>query len=173
MIAKTKIRGGRNMLNLVSIMGRLVADPEIKTFQKGDGEKLLAIYRLAVERDYKDGDSRPVDYIYCKAWGRRASFAEKYYHKGDLVVVTGRLTTESYKREGGEKTEIFTSIQVAESYFARQRGADQNRSREISQVQDGKQVPQENSADEKKDEVEAFPPLPTDEMDDIPDYIFR
>lgn len=161
------------MLNQVSVMGRLVGEPEIKTFQKEDREELLAMYRLAVERDYKKGDIRPVDYICCKAFGNKAKFAQKYYHKGDLVVVTGRLTTEPYKQEGGEKTGIFTCIQVSESYFARPVGGEQTRTREMSQVQDGKQIQGETSTDEKQDvreEPENFPPLPEDDIPDI-DYI--
>lgn len=163
------------MLNDLSLMGRLVADPEYAAYDHGNGEKetSFARYRLAVERDYLSGETRPVDYITCKAFGSNARFVKNYFRKGDLVVVKGRIISEAYENTDGEKR-FFTGVQVEKSYFARRRGGeDTAHNRQMAPDQDNTaeyvpccapEVPFDGMDEE-------LPPLPEDavQMDmDIP-----
>lgn len=86
------------MLNQVILMGRLTADPEKKEYGTEGG--FLTIFRLAVERDYKNKNGeKEVDFITCKAFGSCGRFASQYFRKGDLVVVSGRWTVEKYIKD--------------------------------------------------------------------------
>lgn len=159
------------MMNNVSLMGRLVAEPAFQTFER-DGKETAAVrYRLAVERDYKRGDMRQADFIACKSFGAEAKFVKEYYHQGDLIVATGRIVTECYKKAGEEKGSFYTCVQVGKSYFAKRRGEGQARSRAMSQTQDGgpysdgvrgetRQMPEEDYGE--------LPPLPDGIFEDLP-----
>ena len=110
------------MLNCVELMGRMVADTEYRLSNKEDENEEVSIarYRLAVERDYKEGNSRPLDYISCKAFGSNARFAKEYFHKGDLVVVKGRIILEAYGEP--EERKFFTGVLIEKSYLAKKSG---------------------------------------------------
>lgn len=144
------------MLNTVSLMGRMVAEPVLRTIHGEDKDVFIARYRLAVERDYKKGDSRVVDFIACKAFGAEARFAKEYYHQGDLIVVNGRIFSEPYEKPGEEKPSMFTGVQVRKSYLAKRKGTDSARTRVMDPVQDGKAVIDE-------EEFTDWPPLPEEE----------
>lgn len=152
------------MMNQVSLMGRLVADPEVQTFQRDGKENAMAQFRLAVERDYKKDNVRPVDYLSCKAFGSQARFAGTYLHKGDTIVVTGRVVAERYKKSDEEKESIFTCVQVREIYPAKHKSEDGSRSRSMDPVQDGKK--RTEAKEEPEEEYGNLPPLPEDEMFD-------
>lgn len=158
------------MMNNVSLMGRLVADPILQTFERDGKENAMVRYRLAVERDYKKGDIRQADFIACKSFGAEARFAKEYFHQGDLIAVTGRIVTESYKKAGDEKSSFFTCIQVGRSYFARRKGDEQARNRAMSQEQDGK--PSANGEHARLQAVQEdfgdLPPLPEEDFEDFP-----
>ncbi len=88
------------MLNHIVVMGRLARDPEKRYTQNGTP---VAAFSLAVDRDFKDKQSgeRPVDWIDVVAWRQTADFVCKYFAKGRMAVVEGRLQTRSYTdREG-------------------------------------------------------------------------
>lgn len=159
------------MMNNVSLMGRLVAEPAFQTFER-DGKETAAVrYRLAVERDYKKGDMRQADFIACKSFGAEAKFVKEYYHQGDLIAVTGRIVTECYKRAGDEKNSFFTCVQVGKSYFAKRRGGEQARSRAMSQTQDGKPHLDGGHAEPPQTPEEDYgelPPLPDELLEDFP-----
>lgn len=150
------------MLNTVTIMGRLVTDPNFK-ISEGEEEREVSMswYRLAVERDYQEEGSnkRPVDYISCKAFGSNARYAQ-YLHKGDLLIVKGRIYSKPYTE--GEERKIFTGILVEKSYLAR-KVSKPEANREMAPGQDitGGFVPLPDDADFPYAEVEeGFPPLP-------------
>lgn len=153
------------MLNSVSLMGRLAAPPIVKTIVKQERKITIAQYRLAVERDYKEGEHRPVDFIVCKAFGTDALYAQKYFEKGDTVIVNGRIFSEKYKREGSEKEEFFTGILVRKSYLARKTGDGWNRTRTMSPQQDGvkNQVEEELQLPPLPEDCQELPPLPEEE----------
>ena len=100
-------------MNKVVLMGRLTADPEIRSTQDG---KMVGTYTLAVDRRVSKGDQK-ADFIRCQVWERKAEFAEKYLHKGTKIVVTGRIQTGSYKDKDG-KTIYTTDIVIEDQEFA-------------------------------------------------------
>lgn len=88
------------MLNHIVINGRLVADPELR-YTKSNTP--VASFRVAVERDFGEKDGvKAVDFINCVAWRSTAEFVNKYFFKGSMVLVSGRLQMESYKDKNGE-----------------------------------------------------------------------
>lgn len=95
------------MLNKSIYMGRLVADPELKTKQSGDKEIVWCLFRIAVQRDYKKDGSAPADYITCIAYGSRARYVVKYGKKAYKILAEGRTETGSYEGKHGQK--IYTS----------------------------------------------------------------
>ena len=90
------------MLNKVFIMGRLARDPELRRTQSGLS---VASFTLAVDRDYKDKASgeRGVDWIECTAWRQTADFVCKYFTKGRMAVVEGRLQISDWTDKDGIK----------------------------------------------------------------------
>lgn len=90
------------MLNHIVIMGRLARDPELRRTQTGTP---VASFRLAVERDFKDKASgeRITDWIDVTAWSYTAEFVSKYFTKGRMAVVSGRLQTQEWTDRDGNK----------------------------------------------------------------------
>lgn len=90
------------MLNHIVIMGRLALDPELRRTQTGTP---VASFRLAVERDFKDKASgeRITDWIDVTAWSYTADFVSKYFTKGRMAVVSGRLQTQEWTDRDGNK----------------------------------------------------------------------
>ena len=83
------------MLNVVALMGRLVADPELKTTQSGNS---VCTFRVAVDRSYApQGEERQADFITVTAWRKTAEFICKYFQKGSMISVQGRLETRQYQ----------------------------------------------------------------------------
>ena len=89
------------MLNQITIMGRLTRDPELR--RTGSG-LAVASFTLAVDRDFapKDGGDRECDFIDCIAWRQTGEFVSKYFTKGRMAVVAGRLQSAT----GRTRTEI-------------------------------------------------------------------
>ena len=91
------------MLNHITIMGRLVADPELRTTPSG---VTVATVRLAVDRDFKNKQTgeRETDFINVVAWRQTAEFISRYFTKGRMAVVEGRLQIRDWTdREGGKR----------------------------------------------------------------------
>ena len=90
------------MLNHIVIMGRLARDPELRRTQTGTP---VASFRLAVERDFKDKASgeRITDWIDVTAWSYTAEFVSKYFTKGRMAVVSGRLQMRDWTDKNGIK----------------------------------------------------------------------
>ena len=102
------------MLNHIVIMGRLARDPELRYTQAGTP---VASFRLAVERDFKDKGTgeRITDWIDVTAWSYTAEFVSKYFTKGRVAVVSGRLQMRDWTDKNGHKR---TSAEVvAESVY--------------------------------------------------------
>ena len=102
------------MLNKVVLMGRLTKDPEMRYTQ---AQTAVTSFSLAVERDAKsrDGD-REVDYINCVAWRSSAEFVEKYFHKGSMAVVAGRLQIRNWQDKDGNNRQS-AEVVVDNTYF--------------------------------------------------------
>lgn len=89
------------MLNHITIMGRLTRDPELR--RTGSGVA-VASFSVAVDRDYKaEGQDRETDFIDCVAWRHNGEFVSKYFSKGSMIVVSGRLQVRSYTDKEGVK----------------------------------------------------------------------
>lgn len=90
------------MLNHIVIMGRLARDPELRRTQTGTP---VASFRLAVERDFKDKASgeRITDWIDVTAWSYTAEFVSRYFTKGRMAVVSGRLQMRDWTDKNGIK----------------------------------------------------------------------
>lgn len=88
------------MLNHITIMGRLTRDPELRRTGTGTA---VAGFTLAVDRDYsgKDGGEKETDFIDCVAWRNTGEFVSKYFAKGSMAVVSGRLQIRSWKDKDG------------------------------------------------------------------------
>ena len=92
------------MLNHIVIMGRLTRDPELRTTQSGVS---VTSFTVAVDRDFggRDGGERQTDFIDCVAWRSTGEFVSKYFHKGSMMVVSGRLQSRKWQdREGNNRT---------------------------------------------------------------------
>lgn len=102
------------MLNKITIMGRLTADVELRSTQSG---KNVAAFTLAVDRDFRpQNGERETDFINCVAWNGTADFVSKYFHKGSMAVVAGRLQTRRYETQDGQKRTA-TEVIVENVYF--------------------------------------------------------
>ncbi len=90
------------MLNKIIIMGRLTKDVELRRTQTGTA---VASFTLAVDRDFKDKQSgeKQTDFIDCTAWRGTAEFASRYFGKGRMAVVEGRLQMRDWTDKDGNK----------------------------------------------------------------------
>jgi single-strand DNA-binding protein len=96
------------MLNVAVLMGRLVADPELKQTQSGIS---VTSFTLAVDRSYvKSGTERQTDFIDIVAWRGTAEFVCKYFRKGQLAAVQGSIQTRTYTDRDGNKRKAFEIV---------------------------------------------------------------
>ena len=107
-------------MNKVILMGRLVRDPEVR-YSQGHEPLAVARYTLAVDRRFRKQGEKEADFIGCVAFGKAGEFAEKYFKKGQLVSVIGRLQVRSWDDNEGKKR-WSTDVVVEEQYFAESKG---------------------------------------------------
>lgn len=90
------------MLNKIFVMGRLTRDPELRHTQTGTA---VASFTLAVDRDFKDKATgeKQTDFIDCVAWRQTGEFVSKYFSKGRMAVVEGRLQMRDWTDKDGNK----------------------------------------------------------------------
>ena len=90
------------MLNHITIMGRLTRDPELRRTGSGIA---VASFTVAVDRDFgnRDGGERETDFIDCVAWRQTGEFVSKYFTKGSMIVVSGRLQIRNWTDKEGNK----------------------------------------------------------------------
>ena len=90
------------MLNHIVIMGRLTRDPELR--RTGTGVA-VASFTVAVDRDFggRDGGEKETDFIDCVAWRQTGEFVSKYFTKGRMIVVSGRLQIRNWNDKDGNK----------------------------------------------------------------------
>lgn len=103
------------MLNHIDLMGRLTRDPELRHTQAG---KAVASITLAVERDYTaPGAEKETDFIDVVLWGNAADFASKYFSKGRMAAVAGRLQIRNWQDKDGNKRRS-AEVVASNIYFA-------------------------------------------------------
>jgi single-strand DNA-binding protein len=102
------------MLNHITIMGRLVRDPELR--RTGSG-LAVASFTVAVDRDWpnKETGEKETDFIDCVAWRQTGKFVSKYFTKGSMIVVSGRLQIRNWTDKEGNKRK--TAEIVAENVY--------------------------------------------------------
>jgi len=100
------------MLNKWIVIGRLVADPELRTTQSG---KTVGSFRIAVERD--GTKEKKSDFFSCVAWKGTAEFISKWFKKGQLIALVGRAENNEWQDKNGNKR-LTTEFVVSEAYFA-------------------------------------------------------
>lgn len=88
-------------MNCAVIMGRLTADPELRTTQNGLS---VTSFTVAVNRPYsKQGEERQADFINVVAWRQTAEFVTRYFQKGSMIAIQGRIQTRTYEDKSGNK----------------------------------------------------------------------
>ena len=111
------------MLNHITIMGRLTRDPELRRTGSGIA---VASFTVAVDRDFggRDGGEKETDFIDCVAWRQAGEFVSKYFTKGRMIVVSGRLQIRSWTDKDGNKRRT-AEIVADNCYFGDSKNTDQ------------------------------------------------
>lgn len=110
-------------MNKVVLMGRLTRDPDVR-YTRGERAMAVANYTLAVDRrgrKSQEGEAN-ADFIQCTAFDKAGEFAEKYFHQGMRVLISGRIQTGSYTDRDGRKV-YTTQVIIEEQEFADSKGA--------------------------------------------------
>ncbi len=145
-------------MNKVILIGRLVADPEVRNTQSGTA---VASYRMAVDRQRKKEGQPDADFISCVAWDSRAEFASRYLHKGIKIAVEGRIQTGSYEKDGVKH--YTTDIIIDRHEFCESKNAAQTTSPAADNLAD-----LENKISMFGNPTTSFSELATDSGDDLP-----
>ncbi|MEE0981446.1 MAG: single-stranded DNA-binding protein [Acutalibacteraceae bacterium] len=95
------------MLNNVTLLGRLCTDVEIRTTSSG---KSVANFRIAVDRAFSKDGNRQADFITIVAWGSTALFVSRYFSKGSMIAIQGRIQTRNYEDSNGNKRTAFEVV---------------------------------------------------------------
>ena len=111
-------------MNKVILMGRLTRDPEVR-YSQGSEPLAVARYSLAVNRRFKRQGEPDADFINCVSFGKAGEFAEKYFRKGQMVGVVGRLQVRSWEDQSGQRR-WSTDVVVEEQYFAESKSASES-----------------------------------------------
>jgi len=102
------------MLNKSFICGRFTRDPELKSTQAGTS---VVSFSVACDRDFKgQNGERETDFINCVAWKGTAEFISKYFRKGSMAIIEGRIETRSWDDADGKKRQA-TEVNVSNIYF--------------------------------------------------------
>ena len=135
------------MLNCAVVMGRLVADPEVRQTPSGVS---VCRFTVAVDRSYvKQGEQRQADFIDIVAWRQTADFVCKYFKKGSMIAVQGNIQTRMYEDKDGNKRKS-TEVLVSNATFCGSKNENSNNNVNVSPA-----VPDINAD---------FEPLPDDDL---------
>ena len=113
------------MLNKVVLLGRMVKDAEIKNTPQG---KSVATFTVAVDRGYvKQGEERQADFINVVSWGTTAEFISRYFGKGQMIALVGRLQTRNYEDNAGNRRYVTEVIADEVSFAESKKNAEGNK----------------------------------------------
>ncbi|TCT13138.1 single-strand DNA-binding protein [Natranaerovirga pectinivora] len=141
-------------MNKVILMGRLTRDPEVR-YSQGANPVAIARYSLAVNRTFKREGEPDADFINIVSFGKPGEFAGKYFKKGQMVAITGRIQIRTYDDQDG-KRQYFTEVIAEEQHFAESKASFEN-NRQTTPAPSG-------------DSAEGFMPIDNsfDDEDDLP-----
>ena len=126
------------MLNHIVIMGRLTAAPELRYTQQNTP---VASFTLAVDRDYQQGGSeRQTDFIPCVAWRGTAEFVSKYFTKGSMAAVSGRLQLRDWTDKDGNKRRT-AEVVTDNIYFGESKKRDASPDVQFEEIPDDGELP--------------------------------
>ena len=141
------------MLNHWEGEGRLVADPKLQHTQNGYA---VVTVRIAVDRDVKEQDgTRIADFFDVTFWRGNAEFIDKYFRKGDSVILTGRLSNDNYTDKDGIERKV-TKITAESAYFGKMKSTSSGAQKGSAQGEEGTL----NYSQEEFPEIEADDELP-------------
>lgn len=108
------------MLNSIILMGRLTRDPELRRTGSGIA---VANFTIAVDRDFASGPNKEkeTDFIDCVAWRKTGEFVSKYFQKGSMIAVSGRLEIRKWNDKDGNSRRS-AEVNVENAYFAGNKG---------------------------------------------------
>ncbi len=136
------------MINKVILMGRLTRDPEMRHTNSGTP---VTTFSIAIDNGY--GDNKRTDFVNCLAWNKTAEFVTKYFAKGKMIIVIGRITTRSWETQDGKRA-YATEVIANEVNFGESKTSPQLN------------TPQTAAQPSMQDDDDDFTPL--DEDDDLP-----
>jgi single-strand DNA-binding protein len=139
-------------MNKAILMGRLTRDPEVR-YSQGEKQTAIARYSLAVNRSFKKEGEPDADFINIVSFGKAGEFAEKYFKKGQLVCVVGRIQTSTYEKDGVKQYR--TDVIAEEQHFAESKKSEDNEQRQ------GRQQPSSATGD-------GFMNIEDSDMDELP-----
>ena len=111
------------MINKAILMGRLTRDPELR--HTGSGTPVCS-FSIAIDNGF--GDNRTTDFINCVAWNKTAEFVEKYFTKGRMIVVVGRIQTRTWEGQDGKKNYATEVVASEVSFGESKRNSDEGAS---------------------------------------------
>lgn len=123
-------------MNKIILLGRLARDPEVR-YTQSNQPMAIARFALAVNRRFKRQGEQDADFIPCVAFGKQGEFAEKYFRKGQMISVVGRLQVRNWDDNNGNKRTT-TEVVVEEQYFAEKKSnAENSQKRENDGIGEG------------------------------------
>ena len=128
------------MLNTITVMGRLTKDPELRYTQN---ETPVTTFTVACERDFGSNGKKETDFIECIAWRNTAEFISKYFSKGSLAVVAGRLQIRDWTDKEGNKRRN-AEILADSVYFGESKKANPNVSAENYEEPDFEEIKEDD-----------------------------
>lgn len=153
------------MLNIVALIGRLVYDPELKTTPNGVN---VCSFRIAVDRSFtRKGEERKADFIDVTAWRQTAEFVSKYFQKGSMISVQGRLETRQYQDKNGNNRTA-TEVIAAEVGFCGPKSAE-NPATASYEKQTANNVREANAAHSAPQQPQSYAQGSTDDFAEISD----
>ena len=156
-------------MNKVILMGRLVRNPEVR-YSSGPEQTAVARYTLAVNRRFKRQGEQDADFIQCVSFGKAGEFAERYFKKGQMVSVIGRLQVRKWDDHGTARWS--TDVVVEEQYFAESKEVAESRSSAASNTPSSQKPPAAANESGKQMDLsdnEGFYPVDESiEDDDLP-----
>ena len=126
-------------MNKVILVGRLTRDPEVRHPQN-DSQAAVTRYTLAVDRKFKRDNEPTADFIPCVVFDRSGEFAEKYFHQGMRISVSGRIQTGSYTNKDGVRV-YTTEVIVEEQEFAESKAESEENRRTTRQQAKPEETP--------------------------------